>query len=304
MNSIKPFVPSFLSKVQVQARVPFLSPSTSPIATMQLTSVILTGALFASAALAAPKASPRERATRTRASKPLQGVELTEGTNDANVEYSYNWAGVVIESPPSGATWTAVVASFVVPTPAVPTDASESASSYSGSAWVGIDGDTYDNAILQTGVDFTVTESGSTSYDAWYEWYPDYAYDFSGITIAAGDTIYVSVTSSSSSEGVAVIENETTGETVSKTLTAPESSATLGGQNAEWIVEAYEENGEEVVLPNFGTVTFTDCVATASNGDTEGPTDGVIIEIVSETDTSDILTTVTDSSTEVIVKYV
>lgn len=45
---------------------------------------------------------------------------------------------------------------------------------YAASAWVGIDGDTAQNSILQTGVDFYV-EGSSVSYDAWYEWYPDYA---------------------------------------------------------------------------------------------------------------------------------
>ena len=61
---------------------------------------------------------------------------------------------------------------------------------YAASAWVGIDGDTAQNSILQTGVDFYV-ENGEASYDAWYEWYPDYAYTFSGISINAGDTITV-----------------------------------------------------------------------------------------------------------------
>ena len=45
---------------------------------------------------------------------------------------------------------------FTVPTP--------SGSSGAASAWVGIDGDTCANAILQTGVDFTVTD-GEVSYD-------------------------------------------------------------------------------------------------------------------------------------------
>ena len=44
---------------------------------------------------------------------------------------------------------------FTVPTPS---------GEGSASAWVGIDGDTCDNAILQTGVDFTVS-GGSVSYD-------------------------------------------------------------------------------------------------------------------------------------------
>lgn len=54
-----------------------------------------------------------------------------------------------------------MTASFVVPTPKEP---SGGTGTHSASAWVGIDGDTCGTAILQTGVDFTV--SGSTvSYD-------------------------------------------------------------------------------------------------------------------------------------------
>ena len=44
---------------------------------------------------------------------------------------------------------------FTVPTPS---------GSGAASAWVGIDGDTCETAILQTGVDFTVS-GGEVSYD-------------------------------------------------------------------------------------------------------------------------------------------
>lgn len=58
-------------------------------------------------------------------------------------------------------TYTAVTGTFVVPTPSAPSGGS---GTYSAAAWVGIDGDTCDNAILQTGVDFTV-DGGEVSYD-------------------------------------------------------------------------------------------------------------------------------------------
>ena len=50
---------------------------------------------------------------------------------------------------------------FTVPTPREPSDGS---GAHAASAWVGIDGDTCGNAILQTGVDFNVN-GGSVSYD-------------------------------------------------------------------------------------------------------------------------------------------
>lgn len=141
--------------------------------------------------------------------------------------------------------------------------------------WVGIDGDTYTNSILQTGVDFTV-QNGRVTYDAWYEWYPDYAYDFTGISFKSGDTVSVSVKSSSSTAGTAVVENLTTGQKVSKAIT---SSAKLGGQNAEWIVEDFEQNGALVPFTNFGTVVFTGATAGTSSGGSVGIAGATLIDI-------------------------
>ena len=158
-------------------------------------------------------------------------------------------------------TFTSVTGTFTVPTP--------TGSDGSASAWVGIDGDTCGSAILQTGVDFTVS-GGSVSYDckpyfavvdhsliqllllAWYEWFPAGAYDFSGISFSAGDTVTLTVTATSTTSGTAVIENVSTGATVTQDLT---SSSALCQQNAEWIVEDYEENGGLVPFANFGTVS-------------------------------------------------
>ncbi|EKG15813.1 Peptidase G1 eqolisin [Macrophomina phaseolina MS6] len=132
-----------------------------------------------------------------------------------------------------------------------------------------------------------------------YEWYPDYAYDFSGITISAGDVIAMSVTSSSSTKGVAVIENITTGKTVTKTIT---SSSALGGQNAEWIVEDFESNGSLVNFADFGTVLFTNAVAKTSSGTTVGPSGATSIDIKQS---NKVLTSVSYPGTdEVEVTYV
>jgi hypothetical protein len=54
-----------------------------------------------------------------------------------------------------------VTGTFKVPTPSAPSGGS---GTYSASAWVGIDGDTCDSAILQTGVDFTI-DGGEVSFD-------------------------------------------------------------------------------------------------------------------------------------------
>ncbi|KAK8166678.1 peptidase A4 family-domain-containing protein [Phyllosticta citrichinensis] len=284
---------------------------------MHFTAAFAAAVLSATTVLAAPqpmghgleaRMAARRGANLKHISQPIKkngktaqiaGVNATvNAPTKTEVEYSSNWAGAVIEEPPSG-TFTAVSGKFTVPTPGVPSGSS-GAGEYAASAWVGIDGDTYGNAILQTGVDFYATSSGSYSFDAWYEWYPDYAYNFNGIDISAGDVITVTVESSSSSAGTAVVENETTGQRVSKSLTAPESSATLGGQNAEWIVEDFESNGSLVAFADFGSVTFTDATAETSSGGSYGPSDGSIIDIEQG---STVLTSVSVGSGEVTVTY-
>lgn len=149
-------------------------------------------------------------------------------------------------------------------------------------------------------VDFSVDASGNPSFDAWYEWYPDASYDFSGISINAGDSISVSVVSSSSTSGTATIQNLSSGQTVKKHLTAPDSSSALGGQNAEWIVEDFEEGDSLVNLDNFGTVTFTSASAGLSSGDSVG-TDGA--DIIDIEQNNKVLTSVSSSSSQVKVSY-
>ncbi|KAJ3119076.1 hypothetical protein HK100_000474 [Physocladia obscura] len=206
--------------------------------------------------------------------------------NITNVSYSSNWAGAVLV----GTGYTSVTGTFTVPTPTT---------AGSGSAWVGIDGDTCGTAILQTGVDWTKSGS-SVTYDAWYEWYPDYAYDFSGITISAGNSITVTVTATSKTGGTATIKNNTTGKSVSHTFSNEGSLGSLCEYNAEWIVEDFEEGNSLVSFADFGTVVFTGASATKS-GASVGVTGASIIDI----EQSKVLTSVTlNSASEVTITYV
>ncbi|KAL7787054.1 peptidase A4 family domain-containing protein [Trichoderma ceciliae] len=245
---------------------------------MKLSSITLSYALLAGYVYAAPSRTHStldERIARraaARSSRPFQSIDSPDKGNDTDVSYSGNWSGAVITSPPAGETFDGVSASFVVPSPKVPSGSS-SRGTYSASAWVGIDGYTYADAILQTGVDFTI-ENGKVSYDAWYEWYPDYAYDFS-IAISEGDTIRATVSSSSTTRGVATIENLTTGKSVSKSLT---SSSALAQQNAEWIVEDFQEGSSLVNLANWGTVVFTDTTASTKSSSLDAST-AVVVDL-------------------------
>ncbi|KAJ5873506.1 uncharacterized protein N7473_013379 [Penicillium subrubescens] len=276
---------------------------------MKFSSAILSTTLLATAAFAAPLTAKRQaRYEARRLARAESGVTERHGnpafkpdTQDllhlngtTHEDYSSNWAGAVL----IGSGYTAVTGQFTVPTPKVPSGSSSSGT-YSASAWVGIDGDTWGDAILQTGVDFTIT-NGKVSYDAWYEWYPDYAYDFTGIAISAGDVIKVTVTAASKSSGTAVIENVTTGKSVSHTFSSSSTQGSLGEVNAEWIVEDFESGGSLVNFANFGTVTFTGAQAT-DNGSKVGPSGATLIDIKQN---NQVLTSSSVTSNSVKVSYV
>jgi hypothetical protein len=73
-------------------------------------------------------------------------------------------------------------------------------------------------------------------------------------------------------------------------------------QNAEWIVEDFEENGSLVALSNFGTVVFTNAGTTLSSGGSEGLSGATIIDLKQG---STVYTDVTiNSASQVTVKYV
>lgn len=229
---------------------------------------------------------------------PATVVNSGEPTNQTNVDYSSNWSGGVLTSPPFGTKFTSVTAQIIVPEPSLPSGATQN--SYA-SAWVGIDGDTYNKAILQTGIDFGVSTSGQVAYDAWYEWYPDYAYDFSGITINTGDVVELTVIATSANTGLAMIVNLSNGEFVTQTLSAPSTTATLAGQNAEWIVEDFDSNGSQVPFADFGTVSFTHASAGTSAGGIVGTSNVDLLDIVQN---GKIVTSAfAPSDSEVVVEY-
>ncbi|KAI1827185.1 peptidase A4 family-domain-containing protein [Xylaria intraflava] len=227
-------------------------------------------ALFAAGAFAAPNTAARRAnnlarvARKSNLRQPAANAASINGTK--NAEYSSNWAGAVI----SDSGFTSVVGTIVVPTPR------GDGRSASASAWVGIDGDTCGTAILQTGLDFTVSAGGGVSYDAWYEWFPDYAYDFTGFSVSGGDEVKITVTASSRGAGVATLENLSNGDSVTHSFRNEGNE--LCQYDAEWIVEDYEEGGGLVPFADFDSVTFTGASAT-QNGRSVGVSGATIIDI-------------------------
>ncbi|KAF4457202.1 hypothetical protein F53441_766 [Fusarium austroafricanum] len=182
-------------------------------------------------------------------------------STDKNDQYSSNWAGAV----KIGNGYNKVQGTITVPQVSGEDGAA-------ASAWVGIDGDTCQTAILQTGISFYA----DGTFDAWYEWIPDYAHSFTNFAVNVGDQIRMTVDASSKTKGIATLENLSSGQKVTHSFT--NTPSTLCETNAEWIVEAFQENGSQVNLANFGTVTFTDASVSGSSG-TSGPSGAEIIDI-------------------------
>ncbi|KAJ4483725.1 acid proteinase [Lentinula aciculospora] len=293
---------------------------------MMFSAALLVQVLLAAAAFALPSskermASRRARrsgdVTRTRQSKPANIITSPQVSaavgNASHPEFSSNWAGAVLVA--STATYKSVTGTFTVPTPKSTGGSSEQCAS----AWVGIDGDTCDTAILQTGVDFCVSGS-AVSFDAWYEFFvsiavifysalipsffvfkkPADSFDFSGFSVSAGDSVTVTATVTSTTEGTLTIENNSKGTSASKTVT---STSRLCETNAEWIVEDFEEcegnDCELVPFANFGTVEFTGASATTSSG-TVTPAGATIFDI----EQNSVLTSVSQSGSSVTVEFV
>ncbi|GKZ17623.1 hypothetical protein AbraIFM66951_004281 [Aspergillus brasiliensis] len=206
-----------------------------------------------------PQASVVSSQVAPAVTSAVSSNHKSSSTSSDDYEVNENWAGAVQETTGT-ATFSYVAATFTLPS-VTPTAASSSSDDQAVSFWVGIDGATGQNQIWQAGVDIYV-QNGETTFLGWSEWYPA---DTVGLDMEfnIGDVIVVSVESTSSSEGTALIENLTTGKNVSSTATAPSSSSTLVGQTAEWIVEDLAIDGDGLTFINFGEATFTGCVAKA-----------------------------------------
>ncbi|KAL9095562.1 MAG: hypothetical protein Q9165_001994 [Trypethelium subeluteriae] len=275
---------------------------------MKFTTALIASLLSASEVFAAPRTLARreqheKRLAGARGSRPFRAANVTgevDGPSEQQATTtSTNWAGAALDS--SG--FTGVQGTFTVPSVSTP-PGGNSGTAYSASAWVGIDGYTCSSAILQTGLDFTI-QNGRVSYDAWYEWYPANAVDFSGISFSAGDSVKLTIVATSKTSGTATIQNLSKGTSVSHTFSG--QSGTLCETNAEWIVEDFEEisggQAEQVPFADFGTISFSSATATKS-GSTVGVSGADIIDMTSSNGGSTVASASLSGASGVTVKYV
>jgi len=203
-----------------------------------------------------------------------------------NLAGSGNWSGYI----DTGGTFSAVSASWVVPTVTCSGSGSPVAVQ-----WAGIDG--YGSSTVEQ--DGTATScSGSTpEYSAWYEMYGDpnvnggymVALPSSSYPVAPGNAMSASVTLSGSEWTLRVVDT-TAGWTFSTVIASP--SPAPSATSAEWIVESPQScsgSCTEDSLADFGTVTFTNASVTSSTAGTGSITSDSVIALETTGNSGDVM---------------
>ena len=192
---------------------------------------------------------------------------------------SPNWSGYFAAtnvSAPQNDSVTYVAGSWTVPTV---TATSGNTDSF---AWVGIDG-WHGGTVEQTGTAEGVY-NGVPYYFAWWEMWSTNGYagpggrvdqSIASMRVSPGDSITASVTYENSGTYagdylLSINDTSQSNDSFSIYRNPSQFQNPLPDRNtAEWIMETPTQNGGYTTLPNFGSITFTNCYATI-NG-TTGP---------------------------------
>ncbi|MEI7683280.1 MAG: G1 family glutamic endopeptidase [Candidatus Saccharibacteria bacterium] len=185
--------------------------------------------------------TPEPPAPSAPSADPVSAVSYT----------STNWSGYLT----ANGIYTRVSGSWVVPTVT-----GNGRTSSADATWVGIGG-VSSSDLIQVGTSNIVAASGRVTTSAFYELLPNFAQTIISLVISPGDSISASVVETSAGQWVITITDNTTSQTFSQNVAYPSSHS-----SAEWIQEdpSYG-NGKLIPLDIFGTVTFTNGMAT-SNG--------------------------------------
>jgi len=273
--------------------------------------IIFSGVAFLTLVLSVPHGTAIHR--RVAAS---QNVKSTSGHGSGfNIHearsviaprvYNQNQAGAVILRPPEGDTFTSITGTFTVPTITLPRGGN-AATKYSASIWLGIANNRNQDAVLQGGITMVLQRSVSTFY-SWSGWTPGKATNFTtaDFAVKSGDSVTITITSTSATEGTVVLDNVTTGKKVTKTVMAPSSvdPAALTAQSVDVMVEGYQVNGGLPDLVDFTRVQFTKIAAGTASGQSLGMTGSGLYEV--QTTSGAVLTKTTiPGSDQVLVTFI
>lgn len=186
------------------------------------------------------------------------GVTHKRDPITAGTATSSNWSGYELRGP--AGSYVAVQGNWNVPT------VSYEANQHVYSAyWVGLDGDGTSDLVQAgteqeiTNINFLFFNFTFTSYYAWTEFLPQQPTEqvVSNFTVNPGDEMSVSVSMGgnfilpylSGPDGIFLIENVTRGEYTA--ISTPRGSTTVGGSEAEWIMERPTVGGSLPDLANY-----------------------------------------------------
>jgi peptidase A4-like protein len=156
---------------------------------------------------------------------------------------SSNWSGYVETSGP----FTAITGTFVVPA------VTHYHAGSTVSEWVGVDG-WANRSLIQAGVNEVAQKSGDVLVEPWWEVLPARQKDATGVVVAVGDSVTVTISEVSGSMWSITLTDRTNGDVF-------RADKEYEGQlsSAEWIVEANEQaDGRVTQLAHYGPrVSFT-----------------------------------------------
>lgn len=194
---------------------------------------------------------------------------------------SLNWSGAYI-TPRDGTIFSSIWGKFQVPTPNQPPGGALG-DKYHSSTWIGFDGQRryYRSTLPQFGTAQNIDPINGVptrSFSAWWQWWvrgdagQAYPMPLTAPTIHAGDLVmcYMQVANDRASVSFA-ITNLTTGFAVQFSQGAPPDGwgqpFKVSGATAEWVMERSAEPPDPtpLQLPDYGTVDFRECGATAIN---------------------------------------
>lgn len=208
-------------------------------------------------------------------------------TTTARREASLNWSGAYI-TPRHGQQFTEVHATWELPLVAAPAGMPGSAE-YRSSIWIGLDGQRryFDSSLPQLGTaQFVNAPAPAQPFHTWCQWWlrdnqQTYVPAILSVGVTPGQRVMASLRVLNETQVHCIIANRTTGEILPFTMDAPTDTSSgmqvkISGATAEWVVErpAEEYTGELYELPNYGTVSFTNCFALSAEmpvGGAPGP---------------------------------
>ena len=209
-------VPVYLSR---SAGASYLSGAASHVALVKTAAFVQANPAAAGRTLASPAPSAQEETT------------------------SSNWSGYVETNGP----YTAITGTFVVPS------VTHYLAGSTVSEWVGVDG-WANRSLIQAGVNEVPQSSGDVLVEARWEVLPARQKDATGVVVAVGDRVTVTIRKVSGSMWSIKFTDSTNGDVFS-------TDKGYEGQlsSAEWIVEANEQaDGEVTQLAHYGPrVSFT-----------------------------------------------